>query len=164
MITAHHHTHSLRCEAKIVIGVIEIFQTLHATEASPNVVKNKNYAESHIFENIRTLVVSYTISKVAAMPQYQSPKCSEFFYRIVGVRSSLTAFFTVNTDTNMSCLDHVNIICAISNSQSNLIRVFALNKTHDVCFVFRHGPKNYHCLRHRKHVVKYCLISNVAEH
>jgi hypothetical protein len=60
----------LRCEAKIVIGVIEIFHTLHATEASPNVVKNKNYAESHVLENIRTLVVSYTIPKVAAMPQH----------------------------------------------------------------------------------------------
>jgi hypothetical protein len=68
LVEHHYHPHGLRGQAYVVVGVVKIFEALHPAEASPDVVKYKNYAKSHVFENVSALVVCNTVSKISAVP------------------------------------------------------------------------------------------------
>jgi len=54
------------------------------------------------------------------MPQDQTSKKFELVDREVCCERRLLAFFSDDTDTNVSLLDHANIVAAISNAASSL--------------------------------------------
>jgi hypothetical protein len=49
---------------------------------------------------------------------------AELFDRKVGCKTSLTAFFPDDSDTDVSCLNHRDIVSAISNAANTFLRIF----------------------------------------
>ncbi len=46
---------------------------------------------------------------------------------IIGVSSSLIAFFAKDSNTDVSLLDHVHVICSITNGQSDGFRIIVFD-------------------------------------
>ena len=46
---------------------------------------------------------------------------------IIRVASCLVAFLAKNTNTNVGLLDHVNVICSITDCQSNSLWIIVLD-------------------------------------
>ena len=70
------------------------------------------------------------------MHEKQSFKVLEFTNCIIGGFHGLLALKSTYTNTNMGCVDHVNIIRTITDSKCRLFRVSVLNHQDNFCLLF----------------------------
>ena len=56
----------------------------------------------------------------SAMPKHKSSQVLELDYRVVRESGRLIALFTLNTDSNMGRLDHIDIVKPIADSKRQL--------------------------------------------
>ena len=66
------------------------------------------------------------VSDVApsAMQEEQSVESFEFWNSEIRRVSCLSSFKSEDSNTNVSLLDHVNVVCSISNSKRRLAEIF----------------------------------------
>ena len=61
------------------------------------------------------------------MEEEESAEDLELTYGIIRVASCLVAFLAKNTNTNVGLLDHVHVICSITDGQSNSLWIIVLD-------------------------------------
>lgn len=79
--------------------------------------------------NIELGVVDETNSKLSSVPEHKSSQVFELGHCIVWETSSLVSFFTEDTNTNISSLNHVDIISTITNRQWDAVFCLILDKS-----------------------------------
>ena len=61
------------------------------------------------------------------MDEEESAEELKLAYGIIRVSSCLVAFLAKDTNTNVGLLDHVHVISAITDGQSNSLRIIVLD-------------------------------------
>lgn len=73
--------------------------------------------------------------RLATVPENQFFQVAELVDRKVGSKSCLHAFFTNDTDANVSFKDHANIITTITYSSDSFAVGVIFKKSDDICFL-----------------------------
>ena len=69
------------------------------------------------------------------MPKNSSPQVFEPRDRIIGETGSLVAFLTLNDDSYVSFLDHVYVVCTVTDWQGSFPFAICPYEFHDLGFV-----------------------------
>lgn len=113
--------------------------------------KNRPEAKVELSNNIQEVlveVVQYEIRvpsvSFSTMEEQKWLQELELADSIISTSSSLLTFFTKDSNANVGCEDHSNIICAISNSEGSFTGMTSSNQANNICFLFRrHSASQY---------------------
>lgn len=83
------------------------------------------------------------ITPISSMVKYESMKLTESIDCEIRTRSSLASFVTLNTNSNISFLNHVYIICSITDSTDYRVseKFRFLDESNNDCFVIRRASE-----------------------
>jgi hypothetical protein len=98
--------------------------------------KLREYQE-RVFEEIKEDEVCVLPIGFAPMVEEQSFQQLEFSDRVITCSRCLRSLQSLDTDANMGCRDHVDVIRAVSNCEGDDFRLFSSNKGDDLLFLFR---------------------------
>lgn len=154
LVKYHIHAHRCDCQKYIIHCIVESIQHILTTIAGICIIKPQDITESHIFKDIPTHKIAYSSPKVSSMPKNQPTKTSEFDQSIVRKRCSLIAFFSHDSNPNMSSLYHIYIICTITNSNSHRSSIISSNKMHYICLLCWTCSVNNYRLSWRKQLIE----------
>lgn len=76
------------------------------------------------------------------MPEKSSSQVLETGHGVIGKGRSLVTFFTHKTESDVSLLNHVDIVGTISDSGSDSGVSVGLHKVNDICLLSRRGSVN----------------------
>lgn len=144
LVKQHSHALSYCGHVCIIECKIDIIQHLKPRKPSFKVEGYKHNWKSHAFVNTSTKIITNTFTKVSSMPKHKLPQIPKFCNRIISKGSSLISFLTHYSNSNVCWLNHVNIICTITNSKSNLAFLMVSNKFNYLSFLFRRCSKDYY--------------------
>ena len=103
------------CHQDLVQSEIQVFNVGGSRVATDSVEEQDGGAEKHSFVDKPHREVGSLVTKGSAMPEYHTSKVIKLSDSIVTERCCSISFVSLNSKTDVGTLNHVNIICSISN-------------------------------------------------
>lgn len=129
-------------EGHVVKGHHEVIDGL---VARPSVLEVSNILRGSInYRLVQTPedIVVETQSIGSTVPEKSSSQIFEAGEGVIGESSSLVTFFTHEAKSDMSLLNHVNIVSTISNGGSDFGASVFFHEINDIGFLTGRGPEN----------------------
>ena len=151
-----------RSESQVVKGNVPIVENALSGVAIEKAENDLRKSENHILvEEIQNHLSDSDVTPTAVDHQ-QFPKSLEFGDGVITGLNCSHSFLAVNSNSDMSLLDHVDIIGAISDGESDLFEV-VLDQSDHVRFFFGGDSATDHALAFCHYVVDYVMLEGVLQ-
>jgi len=116
-----------------VITWISGCYTISAVKSSKKFDQDTSRIKSHKYNVVNDDIVS----PISSMVEYESMKLTESMDWEISTGCSLASFVTLNTNSNISFLNHVYIICSVTDSTDYRVseKFRFLDESNNYCFV-----------------------------
>jgi len=140
-------------------------EVIHGLVARPTVLEVSNVFRSSVNHRLVQTpedVVVETQSVGSSMPEKSSSQILETRHSIVGKSRSLVTFFTHESETDVSRLNHVNIVSTISDGGSDFGASVFFHEINDIGFLAGRGPENNGRLTAKEEVSDFFMDETVS--
>jgi hypothetical protein len=125
------------CEVLIIESVEEVTKEGLPRESALNVEEEQNEAVKHVFVDEELDEVGKADGEGAAVPEKEASQVSERGDGKVGKSCRLVAFFTEEPHSYVSLLNHIDVVCSVSDGQSYRVLNLILDEAYNISFLFR---------------------------
>ncbi len=125
---------------------VDLLALLQPWKTSPHVVDREANRNCHVFIDTDDDEVNKSLWKVPPVPKEKSTETSKLWNWIISEHWGLVTFFAFDSNPNVSWLNHIYIICSVTNCKCHLSFCSRFDEVYYVCFLGWRCSVNNYCL------------------